>query len=797
MKNDIDDLLNSVFGSRTLRTGGQAAGREKPETPRLTLEPEPKQPSPHGRSPQRRTAPGRPAAPSRGASRKDARPKVDVPVIDFDSIGKQPPGTDLHAAPDFAAIERRAANAARELQALERAAPRTGAALDEAIARQRKEIEALNRSALEDIHRIGRELETPEVRGLSGGSAQEAAAAPLPNHAAPRGKAGLEGFDGLAEALGGTVLGQPDYLQKLVIALKRPYVMGHEGESARNAFLVTGPADTGKHLSLCAAAEELARRGVFVSGDISWMDLSLYPTAAEEKLFLQDLYMALAAKGDIVVFEHYERCQPAFLTVLSNLVQRGKSPLAGRYVLQNGRLVDAGNALVTDAVGALTPRGKYLVLLSEAPVAKLADSFGAPFVSALGDICETAALTPESLSAVAKAEFDKLAARAQKALGFTVTAGDAALLLAAESSGRAKGAQGVLAFWDRAYRALAQYRLEHDDAPKAAALGAADGRLTADFGAGPADLLSLLPEAYQGEVEAVKAELDGIVGLAAVKEYVLSLEDNFAVQARRKAAGLKTASVSMHMIFTGNPGTGKTTIARLVSRYLKAIGVLSGGQLVEVTRADLVGRYVGHTAPLTTQVLKSAVGGVLFIDEAYALTNQENANDFGKEAIEVLLKNMEDHRKDLIVIVAGYTELMGRFIHSNPGLESRFNKYFYFEDYTGDQLMEIFRSMCGKNGYTIGNEAEKYAEAYFAGLYEERDENFGNARDVRNVFERAVARQSDRVAALEAPTKEQLMELTVGDLREEEPEETHTPGLQHPAPDQAGARSPDPSEPRP
>lgn len=358
MKNDIDDLLNSVFGSRTLRTGGQAAGREKPETPRLTLEPEPKQPSPRGRGPQRRTAPGRPAAPSRGASREDARPKADVPVIDFDAIGKQPPGTDLHAAPDFAAIERRAANAARELQALERAAPRTGAALDEAIARQRKEIEALNRSALEDIHRIGRELETPEVRGLAGGFAQEAAAAPLPNHAAPRGKAGLEGFDGLAEALGGTVLGQPDYLQKLVIALKRPYVMGHEGESARNAFLVTGPADTGKHLSLCAAAEELARRGVFVSGDISWMDLSLYPTAAEEKLFLQDLYMALAAKGDIVVFEHYERCQPAFLTVLSNLVQRGKSPLAGRYVLQNGRLVDAGNALVTDAVGALTPRGK-------------------------------------------------------------------------------------------------------------------------------------------------------------------------------------------------------------------------------------------------------------------------------------------------------------------------------------------------------------------------------------------------------------------------------------------------------
>ena len=724
MKNDIDDLLNSVFGSRTLRTGGQAAGREKPETPRLTLEPEPKQPSPRGRSPQRRTAPGRPAAPSRGASREDARPKADVPVIDFDAIGKQPPGTDLHAAPDFAAIERRAANAARELQALERAAPRTGAALDEAIARQRKEIEALNRSALEDIHRIGRELETPEVRGLSGGPAQEADAAPLPNHAAPRGKAGLEGFDGLAEALGKTVLGQPDYLQKLVIALKRPYVMGHEGESARNAFLVTGPADTGKHLSLCAAAEELARRGVFVSGDISWMDLSLYPTAAEEKLFLQDLYMALAARGDIVVFEHYERCQPAFLTVLSNLVQRGKSPLAGRYVLQNGRLVDAGNALVTDAVGALTPRGKYLVLLSEAPVAKPADS----------------------LSAVAKAEFDKLAARAQKALGFTVTAGDAALLLAAESSGRAKGAQGVLAFWDRAYRALAQYRLEHDDAPKAAALGAADGRLTADFGAGPADLLSLLPEAYQGEVEAVKAELDGIVGLAAVKEYVLSLEDNFAVQARRKAAGLKTASVSMHMIFTGNPGTGKTTIARLVSRYLKAIGVLSGGQLVEVTRADLVGRYVGHTAPLTTQVLKSAVGGVLFIDEAYSLYRGKD-DSFGLEAIDTLVKGMEDHRDDLIVILAGYSKEMAEFLTANSGLKSRFPNIIEFPDYTGEELLAIAKLQAGGKGYTLDERCDANLLAYFNAVQLTRARDAGNGRLARNKVEEAIPNQSRRLVA--------------------------------------------------
>ena len=268
------------------------------------------------------------------------------------------------------------------------------------------------------------------------------------------------------------------------------------------------------------------------------------------------------------------------------------------------------------------------------------------------------------------------------------------------------------------------------------------------------------------DLDELMAQLDELVGLAAVKKDVKSTMNLIKVRKLREEYGLPVAPMSMHMVFMGNPGTGKTTVARLVGGLYAAIGALSKGQLVEVDRSGLVAGYVGQTAIKTQEVIKSAMGGVLFIDEAYSLSSG-GENDFGREAIETLLKAMEDHRDDLMVIIAGYTEPMERFLDSNPGLESRFNKYITFPDYNGEELNAIFHMQCRKNGYELDEEAEECAREFFNQLYEDRDENFGNGRDVRNRFEDMVVRQANRVAAMESPTREDIVTFTKADFFEE------------------------------
>jgi len=259
-------------------------------------------------------------------------------------------------------------------------------------------------------------------------------------------------------------------------------------------------------------------------------------------------------------------------------------------------------------------------------------------------------------------------------------------------------------------------------------------------------------------------ELDDLIGLGAVKDEVKSLANFVKLQKQRQDKGLKTPKLSYHLVFTGSPGTGKTTVARIVARIYKDLGILKKGHTVETDRSGLVANYVGQTATKTNAVVDSALNGVLFIDEAYALVPENASQDYGQEAISTLLKRMEDDRDKLVVIIAGYTNEMKRFIDSNPGLQSRFNRYINFPDYTAGELTDIFKMYMKKNQYTLESEAEEMLRERLTYAVDHKDRNFGNARYVRNIFEKAIQAQANRLSGRKGLNERQLTEITVEDL---------------------------------
>ncbi len=559
----------------------------------------------------------------------------------------------------------------------------------------------------------------------------------------------LGSFEGLAAEVRQTVLGQDAFVDSVVRAMRRPFVLGTEAPAARNVILLTGGAGTGRHFALEETARCMAARGLLQSDRIATLDLTLYPNSGAEKLFLQDLYAALHAPGEILAFEHYESCYPGFLKTLSDLAVKGSAPLSSRYLVnKEGILVDAGTALAPGAVSRIDPCGKYLIFYSHKGREALADKFGAALVSALGDVCETASYTREDLAALAAQQLNALAQKIRTRLGLTLSAGaDVRDYVAAQCTAQ-KGAAGLAECCDHIFRALSEYCLRTDKtlSGTAALTARPEGLLFRLNDGADQPLFDLLPAAYTGALDAIRAEINELVGLAPVKEYVFGLADNLQVQQRRAAAGLKTASLSMHMIFTGNPGTGKTTIARLVAKYLKAIGALKGGQLVEVTRADLVGRYTGHTAPLTNSVIESALGGVLFIDEAYSLYRGEQ-DSFGLEAIDTLVKGMEDHRDELVVILAGYTKEMETFLTANSGLASRFPNKIEFPDYTAEELLQITHVQAKNKGYRLAESCTQPLLNYYARWQAADARTAGNGRLARNTLEKAIFHQSRRLVA--------------------------------------------------
>ncbi len=267
-------------------------------------------------------------------------------------------------------------------------------------------------------------------------------------------------------------------------------------------------------------------------------------------------------------------------------------------------------------------------------------------------------------------------------------------------------------------------------------------------------------------LEQLLEELNTLVGLKSVKQDLTNLINLVKIRKLREERGMKQPDITLHLVFSGNPGTGKTTVARLLAKIYKVLGVVSEGQLVEVDRSGLVAGYVGQTATQTAEVVESAIGGILFIDEAYTLIKGGDEKDFGQEAVDTLLKLMEDNRDDLIVIVAGYTDKMEEFVNSNPGLKSRFNKYIFFNDYSGSELTEIFNNMAKKQEYDTDKEAGAFVEDYLTKKATAHEENFANAREARNYLERCIERQATRIVEIENISDDDLRTLTLPDVSE-------------------------------
>ncbi|HEV7886399.1 MAG TPA: AAA family ATPase [Acidimicrobiales bacterium] len=310
-----------------------------------------------------------------------------------------------------------------------------------------------------------------------------------------------------------------------------------------------------------------------------------------------------------------------------------------------------------------------------------------------------------------------------------------------------------------AFRGMLLHRMENWGIPKPGTTAAPGPQ--AQAGTGPSTPQADPPLPPARPIEELLAELDALVGLDAVKKEVKLVTALLRVQKLRKERGLPVVESSHHLVFTGNPGTGKTTVARLLAQIYRTLGVVDKGQLVETDRSQLVAGFVGQTAIQVRQVVEKALGGVLLVDEAYALARGDE-RDFGQEAIDTLVKLMEDHRDDFVVVAAGYPDEMVEFVESNPGLRSRFPKAIHFPDYSTDELVAIFQSMCGTSSYTCLPEAEARVRAWFDG--QPRDKGFGNARLARNLFEAACAQQAGRLAAVKEPTNDELVALLPEDI---------------------------------
>ena len=553
------------------------------------------------------------------------------------------------------------------------------------------------------------------------------------------GKASKDVFDKIKKEMKDEIISQDEAIDNLVNGFNRPYITGYDPRLIRNTVFIYGPKGSGRHLLVETALKKLKANGLVVDEGIYTLDMKRYSSASSESIFIQDLYAGLNSREAVILVENFEEANVVFNRMLSELSLNGSIVLAKRYTLNKNQLVEASTALNKQIVDTLNGNNKTLIFISEKGTNKLLDIYGKSFVENIRDIVKTVSLNNEEIKEICLKMVNDFELKAERQVEIDVQIDNSYVDYLISSYEPGKGVYSIKPILDKTYDLLVDAALKEDKLEVIRLKY--NGSVFIEFNNKSMELKLDDSEIQRKEIE---EELNDIVGLDEVKTYLNSLEQHLKISKLRAKKGLKTAEVSKHMIFTGNPGTGKTTIARIVSKMMKVAGVLENGQLVEVSRSDLVGKYVGHTAPLTMSVVNSALGGVLFIDEAYSLYRGKD-DSFGLEAIDTLVKAMEDHRDDLIVILAGYKKEMESFLDANSGLKSRFANIINFPDYTGEQMLQIARNIAKGKDYVIDEEASAKLLEYFTMVQSKEDSTSGNGRLARNVVEAAILKQSRRV----------------------------------------------------
>ena len=548
-------------------------------------------------------------------------------------------------------------------------------------------------------------------------------------------------FDYIAKELPEYVLEQNDYLTGLCLAFKRPHI-STQTKSFKNMVFVCGPEGSGRKYAVRVLAKLLMIKKLEKESTIYYLDFSQYASDdLVEKLALPDLYKAFYGHSPIVIIENYDRACTKAREYISNLGINGVLKLNKRYVWKNGTFSEATGSMELKTTDSISANGKNIVLVSSQSPDNLSRLFPRRFLEGISDILTTKELSETALCEIARAQLHDCSNDLMKRNGIQLVyeemVPDFVLSLNVKH-----GAHDVVdAVRKYVYDPIIERALRSEyQRGDQVVLSLQDGGL---YGNG-ISLARIKTDDNTEALQKLDRELSEVIGLQNVKDFIEKLRKHIEFEKRtnRSAKGM-----SLHMIFCGNPGTGKTTIARLVARYLKELGCLSSGHLVEVTRGDLVGQYLGQTAPKTAEKIRSALGGVLFIDEAYSLSRNKE-DFFGVEAIDTLVKYMEDYREDLVVILAGYTDEMTEFLEINSGLRSRFNYIVDFPDYSPEELLEISEITARKQHYQIDESCRAGLLKHYSDAQRRSQKDAGNGRLVRNTIEKAILNHSQRLADL-------------------------------------------------